>query len=222
MKTKKLLISLFLAGAIAVTSTGCTDGEISINPLYFNIAKSVITNLLTASTESPDSKAETPEGDSNTEESIVEEQITVTPDMTDALNKAKSYLSSSPCSPVGLVEQLQYDGYSEEAAKYAVANCGANWQIQAMKITNIYLDNYVFSRAAIIEQLEYEGFTHEDAIYGADHCGINWQDMAVKTAELYMTEYSLSKAELIEQLEIDGFPTEDAIYAADNCGISWN
>ena len=43
-----------------------------------------------------------------------------------ALNKAKSYLNSSAFSYTGLIEQLEYEGFSNSEATYGADNCGAN------------------------------------------------------------------------------------------------
>ena len=50
-----------------------------------------------------------------------------------ALNKALDYLKILAFSRSGLIEQLQYEGFSLEASTYAADNCGANWYEQAAK-----------------------------------------------------------------------------------------
>lgn len=71
----------------------------------------------------------------------------------------------------GLVEQLEYEGYSNEEATYAVDNCGANWNEQAAKKAESYMSYMSFSRSGLIEQLEYEGFTSKQAEYGVTAVG---------------------------------------------------
>lgn len=88
-----------------------------------------------------------------------------------ALSKAKSYLDFSSFSYNGLIEQLEYEGFSTESATYAVDNCGADWNEQAAKKAQSYMDFTSFSRESLIEQLEYEGFTIEQAEYGATTVG---------------------------------------------------
>ena len=88
-----------------------------------------------------------------------------------ALKKAKDYLNFSAFSYRGLIDQLKYEGFSEEEAKYAVDHCGADWNEQAAKKAKDYLDFSSFSRSGLIEQLEYEGFTSEQAKYGAKAVG---------------------------------------------------
>ncbi len=88
-----------------------------------------------------------------------------------ALASAKSYLRVSAFSYNGLIEQLEFEGYSSEEAKYAVDNCEADWNEQAAKSAKNYLRVSSFSRSGLIEQLEFEGFTHEQAVYGAEAVG---------------------------------------------------
>lgn len=85
-----------------------------------------------------------------------------------ALKKAKEYLNYSAFSYTGLIEQLEYEDYSNSEATYAAKNCGADWNEQAERKAKEYLDYSSFSKAGLIEQLEYEGFTHEQAVYGVD------------------------------------------------------
>lgn len=88
-----------------------------------------------------------------------------------ALEEAKSYLATMPFSYSGLIEQLEYVGYSKSEAVYGADNCGANWNEQAAKEAKSYLDIMPFSRSRLIEQLEYVGFTHEQAVYGVEQNG---------------------------------------------------
>lgn len=102
-----------------------------------------------------------------------ETNINVTPTLgqENALKSAKEYLDYSAFSYKGLVEQLEYEGFTTEEATYGVDNCQANWNEQAAKCAKEYLDYSSFSRQGLIEQLEYEGFTHEQAIYGVESVG---------------------------------------------------
>lgn len=88
-----------------------------------------------------------------------------------ALQKAKDYLAYMAFSETGLIEQLEYEGYSHSEAVYGVEHCGADWMEQAARKAADYLDYMAFSRTGLIEQLEYEGFTHEQAVYGVEQNG---------------------------------------------------
>lgn len=88
-----------------------------------------------------------------------------------ALSMAKTYINTMPFSYSGLVEQLEYEGYSHSEAVYGADNCGADWNEQAEKQAANYLELMPFSRQEIIEQLKYEGYTHSQAVHGAEANG---------------------------------------------------
>lgn len=88
--------------------------------------------------------------------------------MTNALQTANNYLAVMPFSHSGLIEQLEFEGFSYSEATYAVENCGADWYEQAAKKAKQYLEIMAFSRSGLIEQLEFDGFTYEQAAYGVD------------------------------------------------------
>ncbi len=88
-----------------------------------------------------------------------------------AVRKAKDYLSLMGFSRKGLIEQLEFEGFSNEDAAYAADKINANWKEQAVRKAEDYLNLMGFSRKGLIEQLEFEGFSKEDAAYAADKMG---------------------------------------------------
>lgn len=136
-----------------------------------------------------------------------------------ALAKAQSYLNSSAFSYTGLVDQLEYNGFSESEAKYGVDNCGANWKEQALKKAKSYLNSSAFSYTGLIDQLEYNGFTEEEAKYGVDNCGADWKEQAAKKAKSYLKSSSFTRSKLIDQLEYNGFTYEQAVYGVEQNGL---
>ena len=83
-----------------------------------------------------------------------------------ALRTARDYLDYTAFSRQGLIEQLEYEGYSIEDATWAVDNVTVDWNQQAALMARQYLDYTAFSRQGLIDQLLYEGFTPEQAEYG--------------------------------------------------------
>ena len=71
-----------------------------------------------------------------------------------------------------MVEQLEFEGFSNEEATYAVNQLNVDWKEQAVKKAEDYLDLTAFSRKGLIEQLEFEGFTTEEATYAVDEIGL--------------------------------------------------
>lgn len=88
-----------------------------------------------------------------------------------ALAKAYSYLRVSSFSYKSLIEQLEFEGFTNSESTYAADNCDANWNEQAVKKAKSYMDYSSFSKKALIEQLEYEGFTKSQSEYGAKAVG---------------------------------------------------
>lgn len=83
-----------------------------------------------------------------------------------ATRMAREYLSSQSFSKSGLVEQLEFEGFSHRDAVYGASHAGANWLTQAVKSAREYLRSQPFSRSGLIEQLEFEGFSRYQAAYG--------------------------------------------------------
>jgi uncharacterized iron-regulated membrane protein len=89
-----------------------------------------------------------------------------------ARETAKSYLRHSSFSRKGLIEQLEFEGFSNKDATYGVDKQNADWNAQAVGSAKSYLSHSSFSRSGLIEQLEFEGFTATQAAYGVSQTGL--------------------------------------------------
>lgn len=100
-----------------------------------------------------------------------ESELTVSQEQ--AVISAESYLRNlGGFSRSGLVDQLEYEGFSEEDAEFAVDYLDPDWKEQAVISAESYMDMGGFSRESLIDQLEYEGFTRKQAEHGADEVGL--------------------------------------------------
>lgn len=88
-----------------------------------------------------------------------------------AARSAQSYINMMAFSRKGLIEQLEFEGYSKEASTNAVDSLNIDWKEQAYKSAKSYLDMMAMSKKELIEQLQFEGFTKEQAEYGAKSAG---------------------------------------------------
>jgi SOS response regulatory protein OraA/RecX len=88
-----------------------------------------------------------------------------------AAKKALDYLRFTAFSREGLIEQLEFEGFTHEEAVYGVDQSGADWNEQAALKAQSYLDYSSFSREGLIEQLEFEGFTRQQAEFGVRAVG---------------------------------------------------
>lgn len=140
----------------------------------------------------------------------------------EALATAKQYLSVMPFSYNGLIDQLEYEGYSHAACVYAADNCGADWYEQAVLMARDYLDSSAFSASGLYDQLIYEEFTEAQAQYGVDNCGADWYAEALECAEDYLDYRDFTYDELYDQLIYEGFTEDQVEYAMENCSGSWN
>lgn len=89
-----------------------------------------------------------------------------------AIKSAKGYLDFSAFSKKGLIKQLEFEGYSNVDATYAVGQITVNWKEQAVKSGKNYLSFTSFSRSGLIKQLEFEGFSSDEATYAVDQIGL--------------------------------------------------
>ena len=85
-----------------------------------------------------------------------------------AVRSAEDYISMSGFSRSGLVEQLEFAGYSTKDAAFAGDHLNVDWNEQAARSAEDYVSMSGFSRSGLIEQLEYEGYTRQQAEYGAN------------------------------------------------------
>ena len=183
---------------------GSLDYEAFLNSISFSVeAPSTTTPTPTATPEPTTTPEPTPE---------------VPMEYRNALSKAYDYLDYTAFSYSGLIDQLEYEGYSTEACTYAVDNCGADWNAQAAKKAKDYLEYTSFSYSGLIGQLEYEGFTTEQATYAVDNCGADWNEQAALKAQDYLDYTSFSRQGLIDQLIYEGFTAEQAEYGVSAVG----
>jgi uncharacterized protein YodC (DUF2158 family) len=159
-----------------------------------------------------------------------------------AVGSAKAYISTSGFSRSGLIEQLEFEGYSTKNAAFAVDHLNVDWNEQAARSAENYLSMSGFSRSGLVEQLMFEGYTRPQAEYGAGKAlgggngGANsggagaragsgptsGQENALRTAENYISMSGFSRSGLIEQLEFEGHSTSDATFAVDHLNVDWN
>ena len=138
---------------------------------------------------------------------------------SNAVRSAKNYINVMPFSKLGLISQLEYEGYSNADATYAVGKISVNWNEQALKKAKNYLDTMPFSRQGLIDQLKYEKFTNSEAVYGTDQTNTNWNNQAAKKVQDYLDIMPFSRQGLIDQLKYEGYTNSQAIYGVDSVGL---
>ena len=120
--------------------------------------------------EPSNQKIETSKGNNVIEEQKeAKENDTVSFEYKQAEQKAEEYMSFTSFSKKGLKEQLEFEGFSQEAAEWAVETYNADWSSQACAKAREYLEFSSFSKEGLKDQLLYEGFTEEEAQYAVDN-----------------------------------------------------
>jgi hypothetical protein len=89
-----------------------------------------------------------------------------------AQQKTEDYLAYTAFSRTGLIQQLEFEGFSAADATWAVDHVTVNWNQQAAAKAKEYLVYTSFSRSGLIQQLEFEGFTPAQAQYGVSQPGL--------------------------------------------------
>jgi len=151
-------IALFIIIAIIDPSSEEVAGDVE--------AKDPIAKVEEEATE----EVEEPVVEETPEEPKVEDSLTVS--QKNAIRKAEDYLDYTAFSKSGLVEQLEYEGFSNEEATFASENIEVNWREQAVLKAEDYLNYSAFSRSGLIDQLLYDGHSQEDANYAVDQVGL--------------------------------------------------
>lgn len=144
------VIMMFAAFAVFLVIILCIGGTSKSNDNK---------NLTTNSTSSYTYKTKGSTASSN---SGTKTHSNVSNGKSNALKSAQSYIRTMPFSKKGLIEQLEYEGYSTDEATYGAEN----WKEQAAISAKNYLKTMSFSRSGLKDQLIYEGYTSEEAEYG--------------------------------------------------------
>lgn len=85
-----------------------------------------------------------------------------------ASRKAERYLDTFSMSAQGVRDQLEHDGFGQDAIDYALENLETDWNEQAKKSAESYTELFDMSDAKLYDQLIYKGFTEEQAQAGVD------------------------------------------------------
>ena len=96
------------------------------------------------------------------------EEKTSKTELENAIESAEAYSNVFAYSKKELIEQLKYDGFSEDIAECAAKSINANWKENCVRSAYSYLDLSPFSKEELIHQLDYDGFTPEEIDYAMD------------------------------------------------------
>ena len=93
------------------------------------------------------------------------EEKTNKTELENAIESAEAYSNIFAYSKKELIDQLKYEGFSEDIAECAAKSINANWKENCVRSAYSYLDLFSFSKKELIHQLDYDGFTPEEIDY---------------------------------------------------------
>ena len=93
------------------------------------------------------------------------EEKTNKTELENAIESAEAYSNVFAYSKKELIEQLKYDGFSEDIAECAAKSINANWKENCVRSAHSYLEIISYSKEELIHQLDYVGFTAEEIDY---------------------------------------------------------
>lgn len=131
---------------------------------------------------------------------------------------AKQYIHSNPFSRKGLIEQLEFEGCSNDVATYGADHCDADWKEQAARDASYTAEKRDYSPGETLKYLKDKEYTEEEAKYGAEHCDVDWNQIAARRAKEHQEFMVQSKDPLVRDLLDDGFTKEQAEFGAQAVG----
>ncbi|WP_338749777.1 Ltp family lipoprotein [Janibacter alittae] len=177
-----LVVVLICCGA-GVLSVGGDDSSTSAGTESSQTSEATQeSDDATDETTAEESKEAAPETQETAEESkdAAPEEPELSTEQQNAIRAAEDYLEFMPFSKQGLIDQLSSpagDGYPRDVARFAVEHIESDvdWDEQAVKAAESYLDLMAFSRSGLIDQLTSDagdGYTQEQAEHAADQVGL--------------------------------------------------
>jgi len=170
-----------LIGAVVLLLLCCGGLGIAVSGGGDSASESTSTSAAEESQqESTTSQEEPAEEESTKEEPAEDPSEGLSPEQENAIESAQNYLDFMAFSKQGLIDQLSSpagDDYPQDVAVFAVEHIedDVDWDEQAVKSAENYLDLMPFSRNELIDQLSSDagdGFTREQAEYAADQVGL--------------------------------------------------
>lgn len=138
-------------------------------------------------------------------------------DKAAALKDAEEALQYSDYSYDSLIDFLEYDGFTHEAAVYAADSVDADWKEEALSSANDYLKYSSMSESGLKDQLEFEKYTDDEVSYAMDHVDADWNAEALEDLKKWKDyDSTMSDDEIRDMLEIDGFTSDEISYAFDH------
>lgn len=126
----------------------------------------------TTTSSSDDDTDYSSDDDTSTSSSFTDDYSALDYESQNCYDQAMSYLDFMAFSRNGLIHQLQYEGYTDNAISNALdllEKYYVSWDTEAVKKAQEYMETFSFSQQRLYEQLIHDGFTEEQANYGVTY-----------------------------------------------------
>lgn len=143
----------------------------------------------------------------------------VVDDAEHAAETAERFLEFSSYSHVELLEALEEEGYSTDAAKAGIEEVSPDWNTQALNRAHTALAFWPHSEQGLKEMLEFVGYTDSQVDYAMERIDVDWKANAVEHAEVFADDSDLSLEEIEGMLEYEGFTPEEIRYGMANADL---
>ena len=165
---KKILGALAVALMIGACANTTDDKEEKVEDSTEQTESAEVVEEVKADEESSSEESEVVEESEEPKEEEESKEDDVPREYESALRKAESYIDMFSMSAQGVRDQLEHDGFGQDAIDYALENLETDWNEQAKKSAESYTELFDMSDAKLYDQLIYKGFTEEQAQAGVD------------------------------------------------------
>lgn len=171
---KRAATAAVLGGAVAAVAAGCSsasDGQTETTPAPAPTPPPTVQSVPDVELNTDGLSSDTtivPKGDGSLELTKPQTKPDIPAELRNALESARSYVELMGFSKQGLIEQLEFEGYSTSTAVEAVSRLDVSWKQEAVESAKSYLDLMSFSRSGLLDQLLFEGFTQAQAEYAVN------------------------------------------------------
>jgi hypothetical protein len=175
-KKKHPIRNAFLAGGAAVVALVVTVAVFTPSDPAAKSVETVAPATVKPSVQPTPTPTVTVQTEPEVTEEPVETEAPAEPALSmsqeQAVGTARDYLEHQHFSRTGLIDQLEFEGFTAKDATFGVDYLKVDWNEQAVEVAKDYLAGQHFSRSGLIDQLVFEGFTAKQAAYGVKKAGL--------------------------------------------------
>lgn len=166
------LIALPFCIIVTIAVNKDNDTDTSISSSYSSDYDTDEDYDTSSSYSSDDDTDYSSDDDTSTSSSFTDDYSALDYESQNCYDQAMSYLDFMAFSRNGLIQQLQYEGYTDNAISNALdllEKYYVSWDTEAVKKAQEYMETFSFSQQRLYEQLIHDGFTEEQANYGVTY-----------------------------------------------------